>query len=145
MSLPLTRRIVRAALLVAAGAAPLVGTAGAANAADLAGTPNLAGGLTHLDGANLAGTVDGAAQQVGDRAGDVGGKAVKSSLPPAGRTVGGIGGTAVPTVHKAAGAAAGTSGSLLGDAAGTTARNRLPGGVSAQPLPLQANGLPLGG
>ena len=33
MSLPLTRRIARAALLVAAGAAPVVGAAGAASAA----------------------------------------------------------------------------------------------------------------
>ncbi|MGW9040438.1 ATP-binding protein, partial [Streptomyces sp. NPDC055721] len=34
MSLPLTRRIARAALLIAAGAAPVVGAAGSASALD---------------------------------------------------------------------------------------------------------------
>ncbi len=37
MSLPLTRRIARTALLIAAGAAPVVGAAGAASAAELPG------------------------------------------------------------------------------------------------------------
>ncbi|GAA3834069.1 ATP-binding protein [Streptomyces phyllanthi] len=50
MSLPLTRRIARAALLTAAGAASVVGAAGSASAApDLPATPNL-GGLAALDG-----------------------------------------------------------------------------------------------
>ncbi|MYZ38804.1 ATP-binding protein, partial [Streptomyces sp. SID4917] len=35
MSLPVTRRIARAALLVAAGAAPVIGAAGSASAAAL--------------------------------------------------------------------------------------------------------------
>ncbi|MER6262189.1 ATP-binding protein, partial [Streptomyces sp900105245] len=63
MSLPLTRRIARAALLVAAGAAAGVGAAGSAGAATNlpAATPNL-GGLTALDGAHVGNTVDGAAQ-----------------------------------------------------------------------------------
>ncbi|MFE6833223.1 ATP-binding protein [Streptomyces sp. NPDC057705] len=39
MSLPLTRRIARAALLLAAGAAPVVGAAGAASAAGLESVP----------------------------------------------------------------------------------------------------------
>ncbi|MBH0244931.1 hypothetical protein I3W98_21880, partial [Streptomyces cavourensis] len=61
MSLPLTRRIARTALLIAAGAAPVVGAAGAASAAELPRTPDL-GGLTALDGAGLGNTVDGAAR-----------------------------------------------------------------------------------
>ncbi|MFE9772782.1 ATP-binding protein [Streptomyces sp. NPDC005931] len=51
MSLPLTRRIARTALLVAAGAAAGIGAAGsAAAAAELPATPNL-GAPTALDGA----------------------------------------------------------------------------------------------
>ncbi len=55
MSLPLTRRIARAALLIAAGAAAVVGAAGSASAAPagLPATPNL-GGLTALDSAGSA-------------------------------------------------------------------------------------------
>ncbi|MET9855821.1 ATP-binding protein [Streptomyces sp. NPDC006450] len=48
MSLPLTRRIARAALLLAAGAAPVVGAAGAASAAGLESVPQL-GALTAPD------------------------------------------------------------------------------------------------
>ncbi|MDG4866190.1 ATP-binding protein, partial [Streptomyces sp. T-3] len=43
MSLPLTRRIARAALLTAAGAASAVGAAGSASAVDLPATPDLGG------------------------------------------------------------------------------------------------------
>jgi len=74
MSLPLTRRIARAALLVAAGAAAGVGAAGSASAApELPAAPNL-GGLTALDGADVGTTVDGAAQEL---TGKTGAKAVK--------------------------------------------------------------------
>ncbi|MFI5616449.1 ATP-binding protein [Streptomyces sp. NPDC051567] len=41
MSLPLTRRIARAALLLAAGTAPVVGAAGVASAAGLESVPQL--------------------------------------------------------------------------------------------------------
>ncbi|MFJ8541416.1 ATP-binding protein [Streptomyces sp. NPDC093586] len=79
MSLPLTRRIARAALLVAAGAAAGVGAAGSASAAPgLPATPNL-GGLSTLDGANVGKTVDGAAQNVTKAGGDTGGKAAKKA------------------------------------------------------------------
>ena len=50
MSLPLTRRIARAVLLDAAGAASVVGAAGAASAAELPSTADL-GGLSALDAA----------------------------------------------------------------------------------------------
>jgi len=119
MSLPLTRRIARAALLIAAGAAPVVGAAGSACAAttDLPATPNL-GGLTTLDGAQV-GNVDGVAQKVTGLAGNVGGKAAPQAVR-----------TAAPVAQKAAGDAAGHAGGLLG-------------GLPAQQLPLQ--GMPLGG
>ncbi|MFE6959701.1 ATP-binding protein [Streptomyces sp. NPDC057696] len=87
MSLPLTRRIARAALLIAAGAAPVVGAAGSASAVDLPATPNV-GGLTALDGANVGNTVDGAAKNVSGLAGDTGSKAVKKAVPAAGKAVG---------------------------------------------------------
>ncbi|MFG2193029.1 ATP-binding protein [Streptomyces sp. NPDC048639] len=142
MSLPLTRRIARAALLVAAGAAPLVGAAGTASAADLASTPNVAGGLTKLDGANANAVVDGATEKLGTKAGDTGVKTVKSQLPKAGKTVSGVG-AAVPTVKKAAGDATGSSAPLLSGAT-KSAKGTLPGGAATQGLPLQG-GLPLGG
>ncbi|WP_309061363.1 ATP-binding protein [Streptomyces sp.] len=69
MSLPLTRRIARAALLVAAGAAAGVGAAGSASAApELSTAPNL-GGLTALDGAT-GNTVSSVTQSVTETAED---------------------------------------------------------------------------
>ncbi|MEU4731721.1 MULTISPECIES: ATP-binding protein [unclassified Streptomyces] len=78
MSLPLTRRIARAALLVAAGAAPVVGAAGAASAAGLESVPQL-GTLTAPDTADASATatdaVGTAAQTLPAPAADVAGKA----------------------------------------------------------------------
>ncbi|WP_055525238.1 hypothetical protein [Streptomyces graminilatus] len=127
MSLPLTRRIARAALLVAAGAAAGVGTAGAASAAPagLPATPNL-GGLTALDTANVGNTVDGATQHVTGLAGKAGGDAVTKSVPKAGDAGDVVGDTA----------ATATKGGLPTDALPTKG---LPG---TGQLPLQ--GLPLG-
>ncbi|MYR45033.1 ATP-binding protein [Streptomyces sp. SID5910] len=117
MSLPLTRRIARAALLVAAGAAAGVGAAGSASAApELPATPNL-GGLTALDGANVGEAVDGAAQNV-TKVGDTGGKAVKKTTPVA---------------QKAAGDAADSAGDLVGDTAATATK----GGLPVQGVPLR--------
>ncbi|SCK32264.1 hypothetical protein [Streptomyces sp. WMMB 322] len=50
MSLPLTRRIAKTVLLTAAGAASVVGTAGAASAVELPTTTDV-GGLSHPDNA----------------------------------------------------------------------------------------------
>ncbi|MFI0944003.1 ATP-binding protein [Streptomyces sp. NPDC021020] len=79
MSLPLTRRIARAALLLGAAAVPLIG-AGAAHAA--APEHSGVGGLTAVDGAELGSTV-GHASQATDAAGRVVG-ATTESLPVAG-------------------------------------------------------------
>ncbi|MGC4995419.1 hypothetical protein [Streptomyces sp. DT195] len=71
MSLPLTRRITTAALLVAAGAAAGVGAAGTAGAAtNQPAVPDL-GGLTKLDGAHVEKAVGGLADS----------KAVKKAVP----------------------------------------------------------------
>ncbi|MCP9206210.1 ATP-binding protein [Streptomyces cucumeris] len=75
MSLPLTRRIARAALVVAAGAAPVVAAAGAASAAEAALPQPKLGGLSALDTASVDQVADIASQQIGSTAGDVGGKA----------------------------------------------------------------------
>ncbi|MFH8516774.1 ATP-binding protein [Streptomyces gelaticus] len=131
MSLPLTRRIARAALLIAAGAAPVVGAAGAAGAAELPQTPDL-GGLTTLDGAGLGKTVDGASQQGTEAAGDTGGRIVGTALPAAGDTVGKADAKTSPTVRKAAGGAADSAGQVLGDTTGAATR----GGLPTQGLPL---------
>ncbi|MFD7497688.1 ATP-binding protein [Streptomyces sp. NPDC059832] len=131
MSLPLTRRIARAALLIAAGAAPVVGAAGAAGAAELPQTPEL-GGLTTADGAGLGKTVDSASQQGTKVAGDTGGKIVGTTLPAANKTVGKAGAEATPAVQKAAGGAAGSAGEVLGNAAGAATG----GGLPTQGLPL---------
>ncbi|GAA2282233.1 hypothetical protein GCM10010415_59280 [Streptomyces atrovirens] len=81
MSLPLTRRIARAALLVAAGAAAGVGAAGSASAApELPAAPNL-GGLTAVDGA-AGDTVDNVTQDVAKTTGDA-----DKVAPGAGKTV----------------------------------------------------------
>ncbi|MBW5484298.1 ATP-binding protein [Streptomyces bambusae] len=58
MSLPLTRRIARAALLIAAGAAPVVGAAASANAAGLEPVTQPLGAVSALDGAEALGTTD---------------------------------------------------------------------------------------
>ncbi|MFB7306011.1 ATP-binding protein [Streptomyces sp. NPDC056192] len=148
MSLPLTRRIARAALLIAAGAAPVVGAAGAAGAAELPQTPDL-GGLTTVDGAGLGKTVDGASEPGTKGAGATGGKIVGTTLPAAGKTVVKTG---APAAQKAAGEAAGSAGDLVGGATGAASKGGLPTdsltdglpthGLPTQGLPTQ--GLPIG-
>ncbi|MFD9503707.1 ATP-binding protein [Streptomyces sp. NPDC060035] len=86
MSLPLTRRIARAALLIAAGAAPVVGAAGAAGAAGLPQTPAL-GGLTTLDATGVSSTLDSASKQGTGVAKETGGRVVGTTLPVAGQTL----------------------------------------------------------
>lgn len=127
MSLPLTRRIARAALLVAAGAAAGVGAAGSASAAPstLPATPNL-GGLTALDATSVATTADGATQHVTGLAGEAGGKAVEQAVPAAGKTGGKAVKKAAPAAQKAAGEAAGSAGAILGDTATTATKGGLP-------------------
>ncbi|MBP0460749.1 ATP-binding protein [Streptomyces montanisoli] len=122
MSLPMTRRIARAALLVAAGAAAPVVAAGAANAASLPGATDL-GAVSSLDGANVGNTLDRGAQQATDMAGQTGSHIVGTAVPAAGRTVGSAGKTVAPAAQKVAGDTAGTAGTMLGD---TAKNNQLP-------------------
>ncbi|MFJ3837795.1 ATP-binding protein [Streptomyces sp. NPDC090054] len=83
MSLPLTRRIARTALLLAAGTAPVVGAAGVAAAAGLESVPQL-GALTAPDSAgataaatDATGAVTGAVPTTGP-AGELAGTATKT-------------------------------------------------------------------
>ncbi|MEU4270177.1 ATP-binding protein [Streptomyces sp. NPDC026092] len=138
MSLPLTRRIARAALLVAAGAAPVVGAAGSASAMDhnIAPTGALSG-ISSLDAAGAGSTVDGASQTATGVVGDTGSKAVGKAVPAAGKTVGSATKTATPAAQQIAGDTAGNAGTVVGETAPSA--GGLGGGVPS------LGGLPLGG
>ncbi|MEU8617176.1 ATP-binding protein [Streptomyces sp. NPDC048623] len=121
MSLPLTRRIAQVALLVAAGAAPVVAAAGSASAADQSLAPtNALTGLTSLDktGAEGAlGTATGVASKV-----------------PATQKLTGATGQATDTVGRTTGAVAEkaeapTGGALGGLPTGQLPTNGLMGGL----------------
>ncbi|MER5549044.1 ATP-binding protein [Streptomyces sp. NPDC001118] len=131
MSLPLTRRIARAALLVAAGAAAGVGAAGSAGAATNlpAAAPNLSG-VTTPD-ATTVGTVGEAAQNVSSVATTTGGNAVGHTLPGVTKASSSTLNKTTPVAGKAAGQTARTAGSVIGDAARTGAPElpSVPGGA----------------
>ncbi|MFZ4302048.1 ATP-binding protein [Streptomyces cinereoruber] len=135
MSLPLTRRIARAALIVAAGAAPVVGAAGSASALDHGLAPTGAlGGLTALDVSESGSTVDGASRSTAG-------------------VVGQAGEAAAPVAQKVAGDTAGTAaGEVLGKTAGAAVESTegptggaLGGGLGGLPTGQTLGGLPLGG
>ncbi|WP_354642192.1 hypothetical protein [Kitasatospora camelliae] len=83
MSFPLTRRIAQAALVVAAGTAPLV-AAGSAGATELVPQTDLGTGVTKLADAPAPGSsVQGAAQEVGHVVGTTGAAALSAGGPAA--------------------------------------------------------------
>lgn len=154
MSLPLTRRIARAALLVGAAAAPLVGIgASAASAAELPQVGEL-GGLTSLDktadlakSTDLGNTVEGVAHKT---------RAVTSlqkALPDPGKTLTGAAQTAAPVAQKTAtdtaGALKGASKGVGGNAKGAKDGGPLQSLPTSQlpvgQLPIASAGLPIGG
>ncbi|GAA2240587.1 ATP-binding protein [Streptomyces amakusaensis] len=147
MSLPLTRRIARVALIVAAGAAPVIGAASSASAVELS-PGNPLGGVSAVDAGSVAATADGTASQGSQLVGNTGGDAVKKAVPTAGKTVGRAGRTATPAAQKAAGETAATAGGVIGDtASGATgalgsASAGPKGGLPTGQLPVDA--LPLG-
>ncbi|MEV6211670.1 hypothetical protein [Kitasatospora sp. NPDC051914] len=108
MSHPLTRRIAQAALLVAAGATPLI-AAGSASAADLVpqGT-DLGSGLTQLD--SPSDTVQGAAHELGQSAGATGAATVATGVPAASDAAGHTAASALPDADKALGPVSNTAG-----------------------------------
>ncbi|MGA4839788.1 ATP-binding protein [Streptomyces sp. G45] len=141
MSLPLTRRIARAALLVAAGAAPVVGAAGSASAVELPASPHTAG-VTAVDAAELGGAVDGATRHVSGLAGEAGGKAMTKAVPAVGKAAGKSVRTGAPVAQQAADDVAGSAGKVLDDAQGGLPSGELGKGLSTDQLPVKD--LPVG-
>ncbi|AJE82556.1 MULTISPECIES: hypothetical protein [Streptomyces] len=82
MSLPLTRRIARVALIVAAGAVPVV-AAGSAVAADQPAQ----GGVSRTDSEGLGDSVDGATKQVAGAAAPAAGQVAEKVAPGTGPLV----------------------------------------------------------
>lgn len=120
MSLPLTRRIAQAALVVAAGAVPVV-AAGAAHAAtpELPAVPNL-GSLSQIDTAGLGGSVQNAAHHTGQLAGAGAGKAVAAGVPVVADAAGTAAGGAIPLANRSIGSTAVQATQVAGQTAGTT-------------------------
>lgn len=99
MSLPLTRRIAKAALLTAAGAASVVGATGSAGAVDLQQATDL-GGLSNLDTAGVTETAGDAAGTAAGLAGEVGGDALQGGMPT-GKLLSDAGQTVTPVAEGA--------------------------------------------
>jgi hypothetical protein len=100
MSLPLSRRIAQAALLVAAGATPLV-AAGSASADQLVpkGT-DLGSGISKLDGVTSASTLKGETHQVGQALGKTGSVLSGTAVPAAADATGMAATTALPQTDR---------------------------------------------
>ena len=88
MSRTSTRSLARAALLTAAGAASVVGSAGAASALDAEAATHALGGVNQLDGGGLGETVDTTTRHAAGFAGEKGGETVKQALPVVGEAAG---------------------------------------------------------
>ncbi|MEU9121430.1 ATP-binding protein [Streptomyces sp. NPDC048506] len=130
MSLPVTRRIARAALLVAAGAAPVVAAAGSASAAQLpVKAPGQGGLVAPLDSQHTSKTVNRGAHDGVDLVSTTGNAAARELPPATVRTVG-------PAVKKAVPISRGVVGKVQ-DVARPLAKN----GLATNGLPALAQGL----
>lgn len=124
MSNPLKRRMAQAAILLAAGTAPVVGAAGSASAVELNNTG--LGGLTELESNGLGETVDGAAKSSTEFAGQAGGELVSSGVPAVGKAVGEAGRETLPASETRVGETVAGLGTVVGDSArsvGNTVRS----------------------
>jgi hypothetical protein len=119
MSFPLKRRIAQAALVVAAGAVPMVAAGSASAAVDLTKAPDL-GGLSHVDPASASHNVQSTAQDLGHEAAPVAGGAVEHGVPLVADTAGQAAGSAVPSLHRAVGDLTGHTTGAVGDASTLT-------------------------
>ncbi|MFE7188551.1 hypothetical protein [Kitasatospora sp. NPDC057541] len=103
MSHPLTRRIAQAALLVAAGATPLV-AAGSASAVDaLLPKGDLAAPLGQLTNTDAGSTLQHTTHQLGQAAGNTGAATVASGVPAAADATGNIVAQQLPEANEKAG------------------------------------------
>ncbi|WP_407550090.1 ATP-binding protein [Streptomyces sp. Pv4-95] len=145
MSLPVTRRIARAALLVAAGAAPVVAVAGTANAADQTKAADL-GGLTQLDSASASETLNKTVKDGGGLLNSVGETAATELAPAAVEATGPLVGDAAPAAHKAATFAQAEVAKHAKDGSATDAMPAgAPKGLVSVPVQGLLGGLPIGG
>ncbi|MBB0243574.1 ATP-binding protein [Streptomyces alkaliphilus] len=135
MSHPLKRHIARAALVIAAGAAPVAGAAGVAHALEPA--QGDLGGLSALDGAAAGEALDGAMQKGTALAGEAAGEAVKTAVPATGKVLGAATRSATPAAQETVGGAAGSGAAVLGETVGALAGSGLANGN------LPKDGLPL--
>ncbi|WKX72421.1 ATP-binding protein [Streptomyces sp. XD-27] len=87
MSLPLTRRLARAALLVAAGAAPMV-AAGAANATPVTPQAPAPAGMSAVDTSNVGVAAENTTNKVTYAASEVGRRTFGNGVPAAGKATG---------------------------------------------------------
>jgi hypothetical protein len=151
MSLPLSRRIVQAAFVVAAGAVPAVLTGVAHAAPALPAVPDL-GGLSQVDGSGLGGQVQSTTHQTGQIAGNGTGETVADTVPAVADTAGDTAAKALPQANRMLGS---TTGELTRATGSTGATRAMPadapstgsatGALSALPLgSLPVNSLPLG-
>jgi len=100
MSLPLTRRIAQAALLVAATAAPLA-AAGAASATEVVPQTDLGAGVTKLaDVPNSGDTVQGATHELGQMVGTTGSAALAAGGPAVGDAAGHTAAQTLPSTEQ---------------------------------------------
>ncbi|MFF0388742.1 hypothetical protein ACFYS8_08595 [Kitasatospora sp. NPDC004615] len=103
MSLPLTRRLAQAALLVAATAAPLA-AAGAASASEVVPQTDLGAGVTKLANVpNSGDTVQGASHELGHMVGTTGSAALAAGGPAVGDAAGSTVSHALPSTDEALG------------------------------------------
>ncbi|GAA0391217.1 ATP-binding protein [Streptomyces luteireticuli] len=140
MSLPLTRRIAQAALLVAASAGAAAGAAGAASA-DTLKAPDALGAVSMADGAQLGNKVDAVSHQAGALTTDAGNKVVHTALPATQHALGTAGTTgksALESTQHTTGQLAGQAGQAVGGAAQGVAKsggNMPAGGNVTKALP----------
>ncbi|MFD8598485.1 hypothetical protein ACFV1L_26125 [Kitasatospora sp. NPDC059646] len=103
MSLPLTRRIAQAALLVAATATPLA-AAGAASATEVVPQTDLGAGVTKLaDVPNSGDTVQGATHELGQMVGTTGAATLAAGGPAAADAAGNTLAHSLPSTDEALG------------------------------------------
>ncbi|WP_130796839.1 ATP-binding protein [Streptomyces otsuchiensis] len=140
MSNPLKRRMAKVALVLAAGAAPVVATAGSASALSLPPTSDL-GGLSGVD-TDLGGTVEGAAQHTTEVAGALGGEAVKQAVPTTGKVVGTLSHVASPIVQDPVGKVSEGAGTLVDEASHQLSGGDMPEGIPGYNAPLPPLGVP---
>jgi len=126
----ISRRVAQAALLIAAGAAPILG-ASAAHAADLP-TSGL-GGLTQPDVGGLAAKVPAASEGAGETAG----QAAQKHVPAVTKTAGQTAGTTANTANKAVGGTAAAAAPVAGQAVAQTApaAGQIAGGAATPAAP----------